>query len=97
MTPEEELIDLRNRFEKEVLRAKRERINSAVLFGGVSLIGLIVFVFWFFQFAGANKDRVMAERARVIAEEEVASLKKQVLVESEKLAACERTLTNVNK
>ena len=97
MTPEEELIDLRNRFEKEVLRAKRERINSAVLFGGVSLIGVIVYVFWFFQFVGANKEIVMAERARVIAEEEVASLKKQVLVESEKLAACERTITNVNK
>ncbi len=92
MTTEEELIDLRKRLEESEKVRLREMRKAAFVFGTLATVFLIALVYFFFQEAKSNMQIVIAERNKVVAEELAAVMKKQILVEMEKSAACERSL-----
>ena len=95
MTTEEELINLRKKLEEGEKRVKSEKRTNAVVFGVLAIVGLVALVYGFFQQVDARKARIEVEVGKTIAEEQVTEMKKQLLFEKEKSAACERSLDAV--
>ena len=92
MTTEEELIDLRKKLEEREKRVKSEKRTTAIVFGILAIVAQIALVYAFFQQTAAARARIEAKVAKTIAEEQVTEMKKQLLPEMEKSAACERSL-----
>ncbi len=92
MTTEEELIDLHKKFEEREKRVKSEKRTTAIVFGILAIVAHIALVYAFFQQTAAVRARIEAERDKIVAEGQVAVMKKQILVEMGKSAACARSL-----
>ena len=93
MTTEEKLIDLHERYEEREQKWLREKRTTAVVFGVLAMVSLITLVYGFFQQTKSVMAKVEAEVAKTIAERQVTELKKQMLIEMEKSATCEKSLS----
>ena len=95
MSTEEKLIDFQARYEEREKRWLREERTNAAVFGALAVIALIALVYGFSQQIDAVKATVEAEVAKTVAERQVTELKKQLLIEMEKSATCERSLAAI--
>src|SRR5450432_2538753 len=105
MTTEEELKDLKKRFDEHVSRTKREKMTTAVVFGVIAMTGLSALVYGFFQQTAAKKAQMLFERrgdeaAQYIlradkAEQEAFTLRKRIQVEIEKVKTCEKAVAEL--
>ena len=97
MTTEEKLIDLHARYEEREKKWLREKRITAVMFFVLAITGLIALIYGFSQQADAMEARFGAEETRIVAERQMAELKKQLVIEMEKSATCEKKLSGVGK
>ena len=92
MTTEEKLIGLHERYEEREKRWLKEKRQTALAFGLCAIMFLSVLVYNFYQTAEARKGEMIATHETIVAEDLIEAMKKQLLIETEKSAACERSL-----
>ena len=97
MTTEEQLVDLRKRYEEGEKGRLREKYAATMMVGFISIIALSALVYAFFQKTQNGRAKFQAERDKILCEEQVADIRKQLLVEIERSAACEKKLAKVEK
>ena len=97
MTTEEKLIDLHARYEEREKKWLREKRITAVMFFVLAITGLIALIYGFSQQADAMEARFEVEETKLVAKRQMTELKKQLVIEMEKSATCEKKLSGVGK
>ena len=88
MTTDEELADLRKRFEERERQTLKEKRKTEMVVGFLSIFALCTVVYAMFE-------RTQEMRIRLEAQAEKVLMKEQIVVEKQKSAACERNLQAV--
>lgn len=95
MTTDEELTDLRKRYEEREKLVRIEKRKTATIFGILAIIALFALVYAFFQQTAAKRIEMVMQFEKRNAEGLTAEMKKQLLFEMERSAACERSLATM--